>query len=175
MKRLSEILKENSGAASILVVLLMIVFITLGLSAMVFANSNYKLAQKTMETEKAYYALDSEAETVLAEIDSILIPVENTSGNDAAKYRSLASEALFDWIDKHPEYQGEYVSEAMLSSLSQEKQEDYCRFTIGTDDLYLEIGIAPLYPPLNQGKRYGIVCWQKKSAPFNFDDKIIID
>ena len=175
MKHVVFKLKDNSGAASILVVLLMIVFITLGLLAMVFANSNYKLAQKTADNEQTYYALDSDAEVVLAEIDSLLIPIAKAAGNDTDEYIPLSTNTLIEWINNHPEYQGKYVSEKALSSLPQEKPPDYCFLTIGIDQQYLEIGIAPLDPALNQGKRYDIVLWQKKNTSFNYDEEIIID
>ena len=175
MQKQFQLCKDNNGAASVLVILVMIVLITLGLLAMVFANSNYKLAQKTLAVEEAYYSLDSEAETVVAEIDSLLIPIASEAGLDAASYEHKAAEALIEWTLANPRYQGEYISEAILSSVPQGAVMDYCRFIVGEEDNYLEIKIAPLFPGGHQEQRYQILSWQKKNSTFSYEEEIIED
>ena len=178
MTIISAKLKEKSGAASVLVVLVMIVFITLGLLAMVVANSNYQLSQKTLAAEKDYYSLDSEAENIISQLDSSLITVQESAGTDEDEYFRQAIDVLIKWGKEHPEYAASYIVPALLSSIPQDNLNGYFEFTVGDEKSSLKVQLTPVLDPVDPSKRYDIQCWQKINQQFEYgdsDDIMLID
>ena len=175
MPKIIAELKDNTGAASVLVVLIMIVFITLGLLAMVFANSNYQLARKTYAAERDYYTLDRQAETILSEIDALLIPLEAKTEDNHA-YSKLAIDALIKWGKSNPGYGAAFVEPALSSAIPKQTPGGYFEFTVGDKDSSLKVQIKPVLDPSDPAKRYEILRWQKINQKFayNNSDDILI-
>jgi hypothetical protein len=67
---------NNRGAASVLIVFLMLVLVTLGTFAIVSSNANWRLNQRALAWNTMYYAMDAEAEELLARIDRLLLQAE---------------------------------------------------------------------------------------------------
>jgi hypothetical protein len=68
--------KKDAGAASVLVVFMMLVLVTLGAFAIAAANANYKLSQRALNWNAMYYDLDAAGEEYLAKIDLCLARAE---------------------------------------------------------------------------------------------------
>lgn len=62
-------IKNNSGATSVLVIMLMVVLILFGLAALTTSYAGLKLSRKTSEWLKEYYLLEGEAERIVALVD----------------------------------------------------------------------------------------------------------
>ena len=72
---------NNRGAASILVILIIVVLATFGGIALTAGWTNKQLAIKAAQSKADYYALDSAAEEIVAETDSLLYAaMEKTKG-----------------------------------------------------------------------------------------------
>lgn len=70
---------NNRGAASILVVLIIVVLATFGGIALTASWTNKKLAARAAQSKIDYYALDSVAEEIVANVDEILyVSMEDT-------------------------------------------------------------------------------------------------
>ncbi|MCL2707924.1 MAG: hypothetical protein FWF03_02280 [Defluviitaleaceae bacterium] len=68
--------KHNKGAASVLVIFMLLVLVTLGAFAISAANANYKLSRRAINWNEMYYGLDAKAEEMLALIDGMLAEAE---------------------------------------------------------------------------------------------------
>ncbi len=62
-------IKDDSGMSSVLIVIMMIVLMIFGLAGLTLAMSNGRLADKKIDWLKDYYALEGDANTVIAQID----------------------------------------------------------------------------------------------------------
>ena len=67
-----QLLRNNRGSSSVLVILIMVTLAVLGLLALMSTWSGLKLSRKNADWAKAYYTLDSKAEFLLSGIDSCL-------------------------------------------------------------------------------------------------------
>ena len=64
-------LHEEKGAASVLVMLLLLALVVFGTAALTTSLANYRLTEKNVDWQKAYYQLEGEAEAVRADIISL--------------------------------------------------------------------------------------------------------
>ena len=62
----------NVGSSSILVTFVLLCLVTFAALSFVSANADFKLAQKTADRTKAYYAANNKAEVYLLNADSLL-------------------------------------------------------------------------------------------------------
>jgi|GEM_PF-917615 len=95
---IKEKLKEQEGAASVMVVLMMIVLATLGAFAVISAQVNYKLSNRVLESNQVYYELDSRGEDFLAVVDSALALAESEV-NKKGHNSNNVSDFVKDYID----------------------------------------------------------------------------
>ncbi|MCL2016175.1 MAG: hypothetical protein FWG68_08025 [Defluviitaleaceae bacterium] len=72
----SSIGSVNIGGSSILVIFVLLCLTTFATLAMVSATANYRISARTAEASTAYYAADSYAEELLAQI-SLIVNTEN--------------------------------------------------------------------------------------------------
>lgn len=161
-------LREEKGAASVLVILIMVVFCLLGLLAMVYAQSNYALSQKTLAWQKEYYALDAAGEAALQEIDALLQAALDEAENPQA-YSSLSQAALYRWLTE---------SAPGIMPLSAEDapsphEEEVFAFSIEGEEKRLEIILALPYPPAHEGITHTILSWQLKQPAFVYTEPAI--
>ena len=106
---------ERDGAASVMVILVMIVLVTLGAFAVTSANVNYKFSQQALGWNNSFFRLDAAAEEFLAKADSLLAEAE------AAAYG----------------YMRENAAEINLLNNSQ-KNEKFAKVYLEYVDIYLE-------------------------------------
>lgn len=71
-----NLLKDQSGATSVLVILMLLVLVTFGSFAIISANSNIKLSKTAASWSKMYYALDAKGELYISEVDKRLYMAE---------------------------------------------------------------------------------------------------
>ena len=67
---------NEEGATSVLIIFMMIVLVTLGVFAIVSAEVNIKFSQKAANWSEKYYALESQAEKYVSEVDAVLAIAE---------------------------------------------------------------------------------------------------
>ena len=79
------------GGPSILMVFVLLCLTTFAALALVSANADYRLAQKTASAVTAFYHADAQAETLLAEIDAAL---RQSAPGDQEAYRQAYEQAL---------------------------------------------------------------------------------
>lgn len=163
MKNLKKLLQDKTGAASILVILLMVVFSVLGLLAMIYAHNNYLLSEKTLAWHDEYYELDGVGETLLSQMALEL----NNIGLDSASYP--------EHIAKVEEY---YANFSL--TLPQNAESELIPYSNGYDGqnaiginlsgenhtLYIEV--LPLYGN-SQGSQYKITAWNLKAPDYDYE------
>lgn len=70
---------DRKGAASVLVIFMVMVLVTLGALAISSANANYKLSQRALDWNIMYYDLDAKGEEFLWALDGKLAEAEMTA------------------------------------------------------------------------------------------------
>lgn len=70
---------SEKGASSVLVILLMVILLSLGVAILTSSISNERLALKKKDWLNDYYSLEAQSETIISEIDSILIDAQNST------------------------------------------------------------------------------------------------
>jgi Flp pilus assembly protein TadG len=136
---------SNFGFPTILLSFVMICILTFSALALVTANSDYRLSQKTEANNTAYYDAEEEAYLTLAGIDSALAACYGSS-TDEASYFALAAETL-------PELCGGSLSESA----------DGCVLTYTTairDSRYLRVVLVVCYPTGTDDHFYEIREWK---------------
>ncbi len=162
-------LKDENGAASVLVILIMVVFSVLGLLAMIYAYSNYRLSQKTLAWNEEYYALDTLGEEALGEINQILFECKSSAGN-GEDFSLLAGEALNTWLEgKNRLIYNSWQPQPQLNKGAEEKEEGIFGFALRGENNTLQIGLLPLYIPEKKGEYYSILNWSIKRPDYNYD------
>lgn len=73
--------KNSKGASSVLVILILLVLVVFGLSALSSSLAGIRLSDKNFKWSEEYYALESNVEEVLFEIDRILANAEEDAIN----------------------------------------------------------------------------------------------
>ena len=76
---MNYIIKNEDGATSVLVLLMMIVLVALGSFAIVSASSSIKLSNTSISWNTTYYNLDAQGEEYLSKLDNILYQAEQSS------------------------------------------------------------------------------------------------
>ena len=89
--------RSRSGAASALIILLLVMLVIFGVLAMVSAAANLKLARKQADWNRAWYLADAGAEAVYAELD-LLCRSSAAAGEDAA----LLAVKIEGWLNQNP-------------------------------------------------------------------------
>ena len=183
--------KRRKGATSVLIIFMMIVLVTLGAFAIVFAHSNIKLSQKAISWEESYYGLDSLANEFLKDFDSGLARAEEYADSiifTKAFFKDAGFEAAADksgylnekfneiYIEKAIEFLNEFASERDCEVYYDGIEKTF-EFVHGTQEMYLNVylGIRPLTFELEAGtltfrrnpeSRYSIYSWnQWQSQP----------
>ena len=110
-------LKSERGAASVLVIFMMIILVTFGALSLTAALANLRLGSKVLSWMDGYYSLDSRAEILCAEMDSRLLLAEQAAQSAltgevlneeefnrrfTAAYFSEASAQLGQWTGSEP-------------------------------------------------------------------------
>jgi len=74
------------GGASILMIFVSLCLTTFATLAMVSAGASFRLAERVVEASDNYFAADSRAEEILAEISAV---IQRDDGNTAARFRDM--------------------------------------------------------------------------------------
>lgn len=72
-------MKDEKGAASVLVICMMLVLVTLGTLAIASANANNRLSQRSLAWNTMYYTLDAQGEIFLSLLDGKLAAAEKAT------------------------------------------------------------------------------------------------
>lgn len=161
MKKIREYVNNQNGAASILVILLMVVFSVLGLLAMLYAHNNYSLSLKTQEWHEEYFELDGIAELLLAQMDGELTSIDRNSIS-TMDHEAKVTEYFESFALTLPEntkaeilpYEKGYVDQKVIA------------ITISGENNTLYVEILPLYSEL---KPYRITAWHLLPPTYTYE------
>lgn len=78
---LRNIVRDEQGSSSILVIILMVVLMVFGLAVLTTSLSNLRLAEKKRDWLQGYYDVEAHVETRLALIDQLLLEAEAAAMN----------------------------------------------------------------------------------------------
>jgi len=87
---------NNRGAASILVILIIVVLATFGGIALTAGWTNKQLSIKAAQSKADYYALDSAAEEIIAETDSLLYQAMNETADHLGSLAITSDASLLE-------------------------------------------------------------------------------
>lgn len=145
------------GSTSIIMVFVVLCLTTFGVLALVTVDGDYKLTKKTAESVTHFYEADSQAEEILAQIDSVLVAAR-------AEVQKLGDLQVIDKTEKESLYQ-EYITKELqqipnltLESSSQNQIE--VSYPIPIDErqnLAIRLQINPY--EMSQESRYTILEW----------------
>lgn len=95
--------KGKKGSASALIIMVLTVLTLLGVLSMVTVASDYRLSQKRASWQKDYFAADSEAVKLQAELDLqvklLLLDNQQLSGSELTE---LIGQKLEEWMELQP-------------------------------------------------------------------------
>jgi len=74
-----KMLRSERGAASVLVIFMMIILVIFGALSLTAALANYRLGVKVHSWMEGFYELDSRAEILCAEMDKLLLEAEESA------------------------------------------------------------------------------------------------
>jgi hypothetical protein len=175
---------SNKGAASVLVVFMMIILVTFGTLSLSAALANVRLGSKAVSWMTDYYELDARAEVFCMEVDAYLLSAENEAAaflsedNFAEVYYQAAYRALGDMaagqLDMQLTGSGDATQIEMLFSKGSEA---------GDQNLTVVLGLAKPEFLLRQDaggqdywrrgngflRRYTVLKWQQWQVPFEQD------
>jgi hypothetical protein len=179
--------KSDKGAASVLVIFMMIILVTFGTLSLSAALANVRLGSKAVGWMTDYYELDAQAEFFCMEADAYLLSAERraapflSESNYAEVYYLEARDALEDmaagWLDMEISGAENAVQVEMLFSKGSEP---------GDQNLTVVLGLAKPEFQLVQGvggqaswrrgngflKRYSVLKWQQWQVPFAQDGNL---
>jgi len=117
MKNIRKTLSGNRGAASVLVVFMLIALVTLGAMALTTAAANQRLGDKATVWSRRFYRLDNAASENLAEVDAALYHAETGAREYIAResYRAPGWPGLSD--------EAQQIIRGQLSEVTPEKLE----------------------------------------------------
>ncbi len=92
MQAVKNHLRDNRGATSVLIMIMMIILMAFGIAALTTSVASRKLAQKNANWLAEYYALQGEAETMYAHLDDALNLAE--AGEDLSRIEDLLNQFL---------------------------------------------------------------------------------
>lgn len=102
--------RDNKGAASVLVIVMMLVLVVFGLAMVTTALAQSRLSQSHETWVADYYELEKDAQAMIAEIDRVLYQTEMEVVN-YLKVGDILSEDYFGPIANHFEYQDGFLDE----------------------------------------------------------------
>jgi hypothetical protein len=179
---------SNKGAASVLVVFMMIILVTFGTLSLAAALANVRLGAKAAGWMTDYYGLDAQAELFCMELDAYLLAAENRAAvflSDAGFadiYYQEAYQALQDMsagrLDMEITGSGDAAQIEILFSEGSEA---------GDQNLTVVLGLArPEFQQLRDGsgqaywrrgngffKHYTVLKWQQWQVPLEQDDELV--
>ena len=159
-------MNNNRGAASVLIVFLMLVLVTLGTFAIVSSNANWRLNQRSLAWNAMYYAMDADAETLLAKIDRVLLQAETKAVNYLLQNDDISPE-LADLLnngasatDIFNEIYMYYADEG-LTGLSFSEEIEFYNFG---DGFWVDYSVQPEVN-INEAENYLVVSLWLSQAP----------
>ncbi len=192
------ILKNEKGASSVLVILMMIVLVVFGLSALSSSLAGIRLSDRSFAWSEEYYVLESQAEKTLFEIDRILAKAEEDAINrtirvyesDRNRYSSGYLEEDFRINFLKSAVQGlEKLEDRGLIEMSGQNTNEILVFATFSEDeksnsKNIDMGIK-VEPPEYEfdttgeelsgtrvtpgGKRYTVTSWKEWQKPFEYE------
>ena len=175
------------GAASVLVVFMMIILVTFGTLSLTASLANIRLGEKTVTWMDSFYNMDSEAERLCMEVDACLLMAENaaiaalpTGGFDELYYQE-ANRALRELASSHTSVtvNGQGSSTQVEIHLSKGSEP-------GSHNLDVVLSLVKpefilVQDPSGQPgwrradsfmKHYNVLKWQEWQAPFEFEEAV---
>jgi hypothetical protein len=180
---------SNKGAASVLVVFMMIILVTFGTLSLSAALANDRLGAKAVSWMSDYYELDAQAEFFCMEVDAYLLSAESraavfiSESGFAEIYYQEARRALEDMasgrLDMEITGSGGATQIEVLFSEGTEP---------GDQNLTVVLGLAdPEFLPRPEtdgqiswrrgdgfSKRYTVLKWRQWQTPFAQDDNLVL-
>ncbi len=166
--------KGNRGSSSVLVIMIMLTLVVFGLLVFMSSYSSLKLANKNGDWVKGYYALDTKAEMLTAQIDKCLKEAMMDNGSDSG-YDNLSKNLYFTYAANYlQEKLGESVE---INNHSEATVTVAATVTEGAGEdarsLFLELELKYNPPGSNdENKRYEILSWKELPREFEFDDSL---
>jgi hypothetical protein len=178
---------SNKGAASVLVVFMMIILVTFGTLSLTAALANERLGAKTVEWMTEYYTLDAQAERLCMAVDACLLSAEEAvvsalpgNGFDLAYYQA-ARQALDAMAADMPQMEISGEGDALRVEIRLSEGEEP-----GDQQLTVVLGLArPVFRLVRdmagQGfwqrsedfvKRYTVLKWQQWQVSFEQNDDL---
>ncbi len=166
-------IKNNSGATSVFVIMLMVVLTAFGIAALTTSNAGLKLSRKTSQWFKEYYLLEGEAERVLALVDeSLIIAKQDAESVKDAKtfsenYNLIAYKELLE-LSKHiknMEIKNNPLT--VIYTVTEDKKEYPKNITV-----VLKIPEIDNKTKNSRLKNYEIYQWKEWQEKFEFDNSI---
>lgn len=108
-------MKNQKGSASVLVICVLLILVTLGALAIASANANHRLSQRSLAWNTVYYELDAQGEVFLAALDGKLAAAEKMTADylqsnlTEMDQRGAKNIAQLYWL-----YADEYINELAL-------------------------------------------------------------
>lgn len=168
-------IKQEEGATSIFVIILMVVLIVFGLAALTTSLASLKLSNKNTLWIKEYYALEGEAERLLSVIDDALIDAtdkaKSTSDGNREQYLDIYNEkvwsSLFELSETYPEIQI-FTEQNYVTYTVKEKKDAYPK----NITVVLNILEPPTDNPEKNHQRFAILQWKEWQNQFEYDQDI---
>ncbi len=117
----NKLQQKKKGSTSILIVIMMVVLMVLGLAIMTTALSNKSLSDKKIDWKTDYYALESKANQVIAQIMTEIDAINQKQLSRAAgfaKIETLLSEATSSY--QMPSFAGDEIAQLSMTISSQD-------------------------------------------------------
>ncbi|MFO7637162.1 MAG: hypothetical protein R6W96_07620 [Clostridia bacterium] len=148
-------IKNQKGATSVIVILIMLVLLVFGLAAFSASYSNYTLGQRSVRWSAEFYALEDKAEETLHVIDKILVE-SRAEASLPTEYLDIAY--------------GKLLNEQFTISRDEDKNlvMDLVFFDwMGNDPKHLQVRLL-IHEQDTEGKRYTITEWFIWQEPFSY-------
>lgn len=121
-ERFKNLAADQKGAASILIIFMMLILVSLGAFAITSANANYKLSQRALEWNVMYYDLDAKGEEFLSALDEKLAEAEMMALENAP---DRINEVMKDLSVTYPSFECINELEGSVTIKSEKPGEDY--------------------------------------------------
>lgn len=195
-------LKDNQGASSILVIVMMVVLLVFGLAVLTTSLSNVRLGNRKKAWLADYYTLEGEAMAAIADYDHILAKAmerapehalsddflsryglqatasdEVRSSYEVAAYMDLAIEGLTQAIAGNQSaalYHGDMDIDAFISGTAAAPIELRFAVTLPDSDHNKSIQVTMAIPGAN-GNRYSLQRFVQSQDAFDYDDGLNFD
>lgn len=137
----------NIGSISILVIFVLLCLTTFATLSLVSANADSKLTANAADSLTAYYAADSKAEDILAEISEKCIEPASFEADEEGFYARCL----------------ELQTELTADLVTVIKEEELLLFNYSipvNDKTELQVCVSALFPIKNNGNSYELLKWQ---------------